>query len=217
MWGGPKARSCPRLSVLRLAAQQGSSMSRPPASTAGADTVQHSPHAPYATASTPARSSATSSPARSDTASIGGSASATWRSTHSSPGHHRARAAIYPLVVSAAWRRARRRSPERRRASFVPSLYIRPRRRVAVTGGHLALAGRCVKRPERPWLIPWNRGRPGRCPGGGRSGVVCGRHLGEHVGPSVSNRSCSTPASPTWCRSSWSAFRRLWIPSGSSS
>jgi hypothetical protein len=40
-----------------------------PASTAGADTVPRSPHMPCATASTPARSSPTSSPARADTAS----------------------------------------------------------------------------------------------------------------------------------------------------
>ena len=68
----------------------------------GADTVRRSPHTPCATASTPARSSATSSPARSDTASIGGSASATSRSTRSSLGHHRAKSPGRPATTGSS-------------------------------------------------------------------------------------------------------------------
>ena len=54
-------------------------------------TLPRSPPTPCATASTPAPSSATSNPARSATASTSGSASATSRSTHSLPGHPKAR------------------------------------------------------------------------------------------------------------------------------
>ena len=51
--------------------------------------------------------------------------------------------------------------------------------------GHSPWLAVAMKRPERPWTFPLDGAASGAGPGGGRPGVVCGRHLGEHVQPTT--------------------------------